>query len=209
MDLTQSVSGCHFKVTFILNCHRQLCLFLQFTINHFNSPAVLTLKDHQSPDFYLCWVRVTSDQNRVTLQEVLWVDVSQELNIEWNGDLLSESLLHPSWTCVPVTGWIDYCSIINLLLFICTRSDSISLLLLFNELLTDLVFQMILGASWCCTKHKTQKKPQKYCHCAGEYVCVASACVYGFMRCELSQVRLSVLPWEPIFDYLTSTGGTS
>lgn len=41
-------------------------------------------------------------------------------------------------------------------------------------------------------------------------MCVWRPCVFkGFMRCELSQVRLSVLPWEPVFDYLTSTGGTN
>lgn len=80
--------------------------------------------------------------------------------------------------------------------------------------MTDSVLQIFFYFSFrsipdaVAKKPKTKPKPKQN-RAIVSNMCVASARVYRFTRCEQSQVRLSVLPWEPVFEYLSSTGATS
>lgn len=86
-------------------------------------------------------------------------------------------------------------------------------ILLSSVLRLGVVDRLSLSDSFFLKEHPDvvakKTKPKQICAIVLVNMCVASACVYRFMRCEQSQVRLSVLPWEPVFEYLSSTGGMS
>lgn len=97
--------------------------------------------------------------------------------------------------------WMDCCYFIIYILYINLPSYVATLFVCFIVIsLMSTRCEVVVGRSSLLIFAASQCGSKTVSLCS--WICV-SACVYRFMRCELSQVRFSMLPWEPVFECFT------